>query len=96
MATPAKPPIKPRALECPNCGAAVALRGLSHSLNAVCPNCLCVLDVQNEQVKILQAYAGPQPGASPAAAPPTPKGPEGDVYDRALRPKIRPKISTNH
>ncbi len=46
--------------------------------------------------EILQAYAGPQPGASPAGTPPTPKGPEGDAYDRALRPKIRPKISTNH
>jgi riboflavin kinase/FMN adenylyltransferase len=46
--------------------------------------------------EILLSYAGPQPGTSPAGAPPLPKGPEGDVYDRALRPKIRPKISTNH
>jgi len=46
--------------------------------------------------EILAAYAGPQPGTSPTAAPRPPKTPEGDVYDRALRPKIRPKISSNH
>jgi riboflavin kinase/FMN adenylyltransferase len=46
--------------------------------------------------EILAAYAGPQPGTSPPGAPRAPKAPEGDVYDRALRPKIRPKISSNH
>ncbi|MBK7928645.1 MAG: DUF4178 domain-containing protein [Bryobacterales bacterium] len=63
--TPAKPRIKPRALECPNCGSAVALRGMTHSLNAVCPNCMSVLDVQHEQVQILQKYGGKTAYATP-------------------------------
>ena len=56
MATPPKPGIKRRALACPNCGSAVELRGMSHSLNAVCPSCLSVLDVHSEQVQILQKF----------------------------------------
>ena len=56
MATASKPVIKPRALECPNCGSAVELRGMSHSLNAVCPRCLSVLDVTSNQVQILQKF----------------------------------------
>jgi riboflavin kinase/FMN adenylyltransferase len=48
--------------------------------------------------EILAAYAGPDPGASPRPALKAPENEasQGDVYDRALRPKIRPKISSNH
>jgi riboflavin kinase/FMN adenylyltransferase len=51
--------------------------------------------------EILRRYAGPQPGASPAGAARPRQSQEGDVaqddvYDRALRPRVRPKISSNH
>lgn len=65
MGTPARPRIKPRALECPNCGGAVALRGMMHSLNAVCPSCMSVLDVQHEHVRTLQKYASKTAYATP-------------------------------
>jgi len=46
--------------------------------------------------EILAAYAGPLPGASPAGLPRKPKAAEGDVYERALRPRIKPRIPSNH
>jgi hypothetical protein len=52
-----RPQPKVRALECPNCGGAVQLRGMGSSLSAACPNCLSLLDVSDERVKILQRFA---------------------------------------
>jgi len=46
--------------------------------------------------EILAAYAGPLPGSSPAGAPRKPRAAEGDVYERALRPRIKPRIPSNH
>jgi riboflavin kinase/FMN adenylyltransferase len=46
--------------------------------------------------EILAAYAGPLPGSSPVGAPRKPRAAEGDVYERALRPRIKPKIPSNH
>ena len=50
------PMVKARSLSCPNCGAPVELRGFAHTLNAVCPNCLSVLDVSTPEFKILQTF----------------------------------------
>lgn len=47
-----------RAIECPNCGASVELRGFSHSLSAVCTKCLSVLDASSStSVKVLQRFS---------------------------------------
>ena len=46
--------VKARSLSCPNCGGPVELRGFAHTLNAVCPQCLSVLDASSPQVQILQ------------------------------------------
>ena len=45
--------VKARALNCPNCGAAVELRGFGRTLTVVCPNCLATLDAASPDVKIL-------------------------------------------
>jgi len=52
------PVVKPRSLSCPNCGAPVELRGFAHTLNAVCPNCLSVLDATSPEFDILQKHQG--------------------------------------
>ena len=52
------PIVKPRSLSCPNCGAPVELRGFAHTLNAVCPNCLSVLDATSPEFDILQKHQG--------------------------------------
>src|SRR5258708_1402198 len=50
--------VKPKALNCPGCGATVELRGFAHTLNVVCPNCLSVLDASNLQFQVLQEFQG--------------------------------------
>lgn len=45
-----------KAIECPNCGGSVELRGLGTSLNAVCIQCLSILDVSHPLVKIVQQF----------------------------------------
>lgn len=52
--------VKPRALNCPNCGSAVEFRGFGHAINVVCPSCLTVLDATNPQLVILQQFEGKQ------------------------------------
>ncbi|SRR5579883_174367 len=56
MASPfvAPPVVKAKALNCPNCGAAVELRGFGHALSAVCPNCTTILDVSTPEIRVLQ------------------------------------------
>jgi len=54
------PIVKPRSLSCPNCGAAIELRGFANTLNAVCPNCLSVLDATSPEFDILQKFKGKQ------------------------------------
>ncbi len=46
--------VKAKGLNCPNCGGAVELRGFAHTLSAVCPGCLSVLDVSGPLLTILQ------------------------------------------
>lgn len=52
------PLVKAKSLSCPNCGAPVALRGFAHTLTAVCPNCLSVLDASSPEFQILQTFQG--------------------------------------
>jgi hypothetical protein len=56
MTTPTVTPqfVKPKALNCPNCGAPVELRGFAHTLNVVCPNCHSILDASTPEFTILQ------------------------------------------
>lgn len=57
----AVPPVKKtRALECPNCGGAVELRGFAHTLNAVCIQCLSILDAKSPELRVLQTFQGKQ------------------------------------
>ncbi len=52
------PLVKAKSLSCPNCGAAIELRGFAHTLNAVCPNCLSILDASSPEFQILQTFQG--------------------------------------
>jgi hypothetical protein len=45
-----------RAIECPNCGGSVELRGYSHSLSAVCIQCLSVIDTSKPELTILKKF----------------------------------------
>lgn len=57
------PPVaKPKALNCPSCGAAVEIRGFAHTLSVVCPNCLTVLDATTPELQILQKFHAKQRG----------------------------------
>ena len=57
MSTPPIPP-KPvtRALNCPNCGAALALRSMDRAVTIVCDQCHCILDAKDPNLKILQQF----------------------------------------
>jgi hypothetical protein len=48
--------VKPKvaALNCPNCGAPLVIRGFAHTLTVVCANCLSVLDAKDPNFAILQ------------------------------------------
>jgi hypothetical protein len=52
------PAVVPRvhALECPNCGGGVELRGFGNAVNAVCVQCLSVLDARTGGVQVLQRF----------------------------------------
>ena len=59
MATPVpatRPEAKIRAINCPNCGSAVELRGFGSALHAVCPSCTSVLDVSHPLVQVVQRF----------------------------------------
>jgi len=51
-----RPQPKIRAIDCPNCGGAVQLRGMGTSLSAACPSCLSILDVSDKRVEVLQRF----------------------------------------
>jgi hypothetical protein len=51
-----RPAPKIRAIECPNCGGAVELRGMGSSLRATCVQCLSLLDVTKPEIKIVQRF----------------------------------------
>src|ERR1700733_15315377 len=50
--------VQAKSISCPNCGGAVELRGFAHTLSAVCPQCLSVLDASTPEVQILQKFQG--------------------------------------
>jgi hypothetical protein len=50
--------VKTKSISCPNCGAAVELRGFAHTLSVVCPQCMTVLDASTPEIQILQKFEG--------------------------------------
>ena len=50
----AKPVVK--ALNCPNCGAALEIRASEHTLNVVCVQCLSILDAKDPNLQVLQQF----------------------------------------
>lgn len=53
---PARRPVSVRSVNCPNCGAATAVRTFGHAVNVVCQSCGSILDAANPGVTILQKY----------------------------------------
>jgi ribosomal protein S27E len=51
-----RPPVSVRSVNCPNCGAATAVRTFGHAVNVVCMSCRSILDAQDAGVTILQKY----------------------------------------
>jgi len=47
---------KPKALECPNCGSAVEVRGFGHAVSAVCNHCLSVIDTKSPSLEIIGKF----------------------------------------
>lgn len=78
MRSPVVPASK--ALLCPNCGGTVELRGAGQALNAVCAQCLSILDASTPSLRILQEF-----GARQTFTPRIPLGKrgklEGTVYE---------------
>ena len=46
-----------RGFNCPNCGAAIQLRGFQFAQSVVCDSCLAVLDASDANVAVLQKFA---------------------------------------
>lgn len=63
-----------KSISCPNCGGIVELRGMAHSLTAVCIQCLSVIDAASPQVKMLQQFQ-----ESARAQPKIPLGARGKL-----------------
>src|SRR5437867_3281971 len=53
---PSGPVVLSRALNCPNCGAALVMRAAGHSLTIVCDNCKSVLDAKDESFQVLSRF----------------------------------------
>ncbi|MGH9660869.1 MAG: DUF4178 domain-containing protein, partial [Bryobacteraceae bacterium] len=47
-----------KAMNCTGCGAALQLRAFEHSLTAVCPQCLAILDAKDPNLRVLQEFQG--------------------------------------
>src|SRR5271168_2661201 len=60
MSTNPPPPLPPkpqaRAVNCPQCGAAVTLRALGQASAVVCESCHAILDAKDPQLRILQKF----------------------------------------
>jgi hypothetical protein len=54
LSTPPKPQAK--ALNCPQCGAAIVLRALGHAETVVCSSCHSILDAKDPNLQILQKF----------------------------------------
>lgn len=55
---PATPRVK--ALNCPNCGAALALRSFDQAVTVVCQNCNSILDAKDPNLQVLQQFEAAQ------------------------------------
>lgn len=64
--------VKAKALNCPNCGGPLELRGFAHTLNAVCPSCLSVIDTSTPVLSVVQRIQ-----TSQRIEPPIPLGSRG-------------------
>src|SRR5271156_4990378 len=55
---PPAPPPKPqaKAVNCPQCGAAITLRALGQASAVVCESCHAILDAKDPQLQILQKF----------------------------------------
>src|SRR6185295_4120566 len=51
-----RPAVSVRSVNCPNCGAATAVRTFGHAVNVVCQSCGSILDAKDPGVTILQEY----------------------------------------
>lgn len=51
-----RPAVSVRPVNCPNCGAATAVRTFGHAVNVVCQSCRSILDAKDPGVTILQKY----------------------------------------
>jgi hypothetical protein len=51
-----RPAVRVRSVNCPNCGAATAVRTFGHAVNVVCQSCRSILDAKDPGVAILQQY----------------------------------------
>jgi Domain of unknown function (DUF4178) len=45
---------RPKTFNCPNCGGSVTVRAVGHSISAVCAYCSSIIDVNNENLRILR------------------------------------------
>ncbi len=50
---PVRPAGKPKTFSCPNCGGSVTVKAAGHSISAVCGYCSSMIDVANENFRIL-------------------------------------------
>ena len=54
------PPVSPKpvtkALNCPNCGAALVLRSMDHAVSIVCENCHSILDAKDPKLQVVQTF----------------------------------------
>ena len=53
---PPGPVPQAKALNCPNCGAALTVRSFNHAVTVVCESCHSILDAQDPKLKILQTF----------------------------------------
>lgn len=58
MSAPHPPQVK--ALNCPSCGAPLAIRAMQHTLSVVCANCLSILDAKDPNLQVLQKFEAQQ------------------------------------
>jgi hypothetical protein len=58
LTTPQSGPPKPqvKALNCPNCGAAIALRSFDQAITVVCASCHSILDAKDPNLNVLQQF----------------------------------------
>ena len=81
------PVVKASALNCPNCGAPVKLRGFAHTLTVVCENCLSTLDSSTPRLRLMQKAQSRQK-REPAIALGS-RGKFGDTVFEAIGFQIR-------